>query len=503
MGFELEAFDDPDLNEPYLNWLLDSEAPDAEQRLGRLWAYFRNEAHPALGLVADALNANSRPYVQAQEAGLPPRITGLAGGERAPDVSRKEVVIENDIAWRVQTMVEYLFGRPVALTSRAADPQRARAIEAVVAALLEGSGGLALCQEMALLGSVYGFVDVVLRTPADWPGGAGADGGEAGLERALSAARRLTLEAIEAPRVLPLLDGEDYRRTRAWVQRYRRALPSVGPDLPWVSFGWAGRRDRPPQQVEVVEILSDTWWQRYEDRRLVAEGPNPLGALPVVHVQNLALPGDYEGLSDVEPLIPLQDELNTRLSDRASRVTHQSFKMYLGKGIEDFLDRPVGPGQMWTTSNLQAGIEEFGHDAGSPSEDAHIDQIRQALDKVSGVTPLAAGLVRDHVGTLTSATALRVVLSGLLARTQRKRLTYGAGLRQVVRLSLTLLDRAGLFPTSPDEREFEVHWPGLLEEDAGQQLANARTKLELGVPRRRVLHELGYDAASLEDEAHA
>ncbi len=42
----------------------------------------------------------------------------------------------------------------------------------------------------------------------------------------------------------------------------------------------------------------------------------------------MPLPLSYEGLSDVEPLIPLQDELNTRLSDRANRVTYQAFNMF-------------------------------------------------------------------------------------------------------------------------------------------------------------------------------
>ena len=55
----------------------------------------------------------------------------------------------------------------------------------------------------------------------------------------------------------------------------------------------------------------------------MAEGATALGGLPVVHVQNMPLPGSYEGLSDVEPLVALQYELNTRLSDRANRVTYQ------------------------------------------------------------------------------------------------------------------------------------------------------------------------------------
>jgi hypothetical protein len=112
--------------------------------------------------------------------------------------------------------------------------------------------------------------------------------------------------------------------------------------------------------------------------------------LPVVHIQNIAQPFYYEGMSDVETLIPLQDELNTRLSDRANRITFQTFKMYLGKGIEGFEDKPVAPGRMWYTDNPEASIEEFGGDAATPSEALHIAEIREAMDKVSAVTPIVA-----------------------------------------------------------------------------------------------------------------
>ena len=78
----------------------------------------------------------------------------------------------------------------------------------------------------------------------------------------------------------------------------------------------------------------------------------------------------YEGQSEVEPLIPLQDELNTRLSDRANRVTMQSFKMYLAKGLDGFADGSapvVGPGRVWTTDNPDASMQTFGGDSSSPS----------------------------------------------------------------------------------------------------------------------------------------
>lgn len=548
MAFELASFQDPELDADYVDYLVNQHAPDAAARYDQFWNYFRNPLIPAVGAAVGALNTNSHPYFQAQEIGLPARITGVkrvGGSDQPTDLQRKEVVVENDIAWRIQTMVDFLFGKPVTVRSLAADSEIADLIERVITTLMEVNGGVSLLQEIALLGSVYGFVDIALRIPADGeavlpavplrpaslpavassPSAAGRrpgtppnnadtserfsdaengwtaprrDGARIHPERALLAARNLQLETIEAPRVLPILAEDDYRTVRYWIQRYHKHPARIaGSKRPWFKLPWGQQRNVSPEVTEVVEILGASWWQHYEDRRLTAEGPNMLGRVPVVHIQNVALPGSYQGLSDVEPLIPLQDELNTRLSDRAHRVTYQSFKMYLGKGIDDFLERPVGPGQMWSTQNLSANIEEFGNDSGSPSEDVHIDQIRRAMDKVSGATPIAAGLIRGNVGHLTSATALKVVLSGLLAKTSKKQLTYGGGLQRIADMALDWLNVVGVLPTSPEDRRIEIHWPNPLPVDEGEQLRNAQIKAQLGVPADRILAELGYDRAAL------
>ncbi len=518
MAFDLTKFNDAALETDYVVHLVEDVWSDNHRRLSRLWDYFSNPMTDAAGLSAAAVNANSRPYFQAQEAGLPARITGIsrvAGGQQPTDISRKEVVIENDIAWRIQTMTDFLFPAAPAIRSAAGDRRLGEAVERIIAAVLEANGGLSFMHELSLFGSVYGFADVALRIPSDisltplprrTPASAGSNKQDPGqtrskpdYERAVELARKIHLETIEAPRVLPILADDDYRRVRYWIQRFHKHPPrmqrSARSWLPWQR----GKSAR-PASVEVVEIIGPRWWQHYRDRQLVAEGPNPLGRAPVVHIQNIALPGCYGGAGDVAPLVGLQDELNTRLSDRANRITYQSFKMYLGKGIDDFLERPVGPGQMWATNNLQAGIEEFGSDPGSPSEEAHIEQVRQAMDKVSGVTPLAAGLIRGGVGNLTSATALKVVLAGLLAKTRKKRLTYGAGLERIATLVLEWLDLAGVLKTRPRDREIEITWPDAMPLDQGEQLRNARIKAQLGVPAQRILAELGYDRRALKDD---
>ena len=85
------------------------------------------------------------------------------------------------------------------------------------------------------------------------------------------------------------------------------------------------------------------------------------------------------------------------------------------------------------------------------------------MDKVSGVTPIAAGAIRGRIGHLTSAAALRVTMIALLAKTDRKRTTFGEAIAQMFELAFAWLDRAGLFHTTLDERRVEVQWPQTLE----------------------------------------
>src|SRR5687768_14499329 len=74
-------------------------------RYRRLWGYYRNPMKVLGGDLATDSTNSQRPYRQAQEWGLPARITGyrsateLGDGTAIEEADRKEVVIENDIAW--------------------------------------------------------------------------------------------------------------------------------------------------------------------------------------------------------------------------------------------------------------------------------------------------------------------------------------------------------------------------------------------------------------------
>ena len=508
MGFDLNIFGDQQLEADFVEWLVEEQWADVQQHFGKLWEYYANRMYEAnkLGLCSRKVDDSGRCYVQGQEHGLPGRITGMAqtagagisGGRAIKDVQRKEVVIENDIAWRVNAAVDFLFGKPPGFVSKSPDVEKHAKIESILKALFTANGGIGFFQDMAVLGGVYGFVDCFVRPGSNITqliSSSPSSFQSFSFEEVLKLAGTIELDLIEAPRALPVLEEHDYRKIRYYVQHFHQRLNAIERKNSFLtrllSLKKAGGDNR--QIVAVTEIVSDEYWQRYEDYRLVAEGEIPWEFVPVVHIQNIAQPYYYEGQSDVDVLIPLQDELNTRLSDRASRITFQSFKMYLGKGIEGFEDRPISPGRMWCTDNPDATIEEFGGDAAMPSEDAHIAEIRQAMDKVSGVTPVVAGILKNKIGNLTSAVALRLTLMGMLSKTERKRFTYGEGVKRISQMVLAMLDKADIFKTDAADREIDIIFPSPLPENTMEKLKEAQAKKELGVSTEQVLRELGYE----------
>jgi hypothetical protein len=477
-SLDLTPFADIGLDDRLLAFLLHEHRTIRKPALERLWTYYRNPLAPP-----DAAGGSTAP--PAQQVGLPERLREEPENENDDP---REIVIENDIAWRMHTLVDFMFPTSPEILSRAAHADRRSQIEAILTAVFEGSGGIGLWQDAALLGSVFGSVDILVHTRPPRAAGDLAD----------RAAECVGLEIIEAPRAVPLLDAADYRVILAFVIAYEQPVNEPVVDT-WLSRAaravlgrsWSVAPAR-RASLDVIEIHSAHAMQRYENGELVAERVNPLGRVPVVHIQNLSLPYHYDGFSDVEPLIPLQDELNTRLSDRANRVTMQSFRMWLAKGIENATTQPVGPGKVWSTDNLEASIEPFGGDADSPSERQHIEELREALDKTSGVTPAAAGHIKAKVGNLTSENALRISLMGTIAKIKRKRITYGDGIQRLCELILQALHVHGIFHTEPHERRIEVVWRDPLPIDETRRLNDALIKAQLGVPLETLRAELGY-----------
>ena len=76
-----------------------------------------------------------------------------------------------------------------------------------------------------------------------------------------------------------------------------------------------------------------------------------------------------------------------------------------------------------------------------------------------------AGVLNNKLGNLPSGVALKMTFMGMLTKTARKQLTYGQGLKAIAQMALTILDRAGVYATTPAERQVDVVFANPLPED--------------------------------------
>ncbi|MGH7177493.1 MAG: hypothetical protein ACREJC_08955, partial [Tepidisphaeraceae bacterium] len=124
MPFQLDRLDSFPLDCRQLQQRIDRLLECGSLRHRRLWNYYRNP----LATMTPTESTSDRPYRQAQEWGLPARITGVrrssdpAFAQQLQDIARKEVVIENDIAWRIDAMVDFVCGGTLTIKSVASDP---------------------------------------------------------------------------------------------------------------------------------------------------------------------------------------------------------------------------------------------------------------------------------------------------------------------------------------------------------------------------------------------
>ncbi len=152
MGFDLSIFKDEQLEADYIEWLVDERSINIQTHFAKLWEYYTNQMFDisGAGVFDRKADGSGRCYLQAQEYGLPARITGFVhsanagifGARAVKDVQRKEVVIENDIAWRINAAVDFLFGKPISFVSKSPNSQKRAEIESILKAVFAANGAI-------------------------------------------------------------------------------------------------------------------------------------------------------------------------------------------------------------------------------------------------------------------------------------------------------------------------------------------------------------------------
>jgi len=122
----------------------------------------------------------------------------------------------------------------------------------------------------------------------------------------------------------------------------------------------------------------------------MVRGANPYGFIPFVHIPNVRPANEFWGVSDLRDVIPLNRELNERMSDMADVIRFHSDPPVIFKGVMEHSSLPVGPGTVWDLPE-GAEVELLEWRGQTPAVQEHVERVMRALHDVAETPKTAFG----------------------------------------------------------------------------------------------------------------
>ena len=244
--------------------------------------------------------------------------------------------------------------------------------------------------------------------------------------------------------------------------------------------------------VDVIESWTDTEFGLTVGDREVVRTVNPYGFIPFVHIPNARPANEFWGISDLRDVMPLNRELNERMSDVADVIRFHSDPPVVFKGVREHSSLAVGPGTVWDLPE-GAEVELLEWRGQTPAVQEHIERVMRALHDVAETPKTAFG----DSGRLLSGVALETELQPLIQKTLRKRIWWSAGLRRRNRYILRIAELQGMGSFAPYRSK--IIWSPLLPADNESEVRNNVALVSAGLrSRRTAMDRLGEE--SPEDE---
>ena len=208
--------------------------------------------------------------------------------------------------------------------------------------------------------------------------------------------------------------------------------------------------------------------------------PNPFGIVPIAHIQNLPHPGFF-GLSDLDDIIDLNEEFNEVSESIRKIIKYQGEPTTLIFGAKaSSLER--GANKVWSNLPVEARVENLALNASLIESTNYRDSIKLAIHELSNTPEQSLGKIQSISNT--SNAALQTAYLPLIEKTERKRMTYGAGIAQMNKIIVTILENyfqldTSLLCSEPSRRhESTVEFPSPLPTDEAEAIQNQMYKLQ-------------------------
>ena len=182
-----------------------------------------------------------------------------------------------------------------------------------------------------------------------------------------------------------------------------------------------------------------------EDKHEIFSVENVLGFVPVVCVGNIGVPGSPFGDTDVEPGIPLAEEINFRMALEDEAAEGQVNPIIVARGGKIPEDLAIGKGGRIEIA-ADGGVELLGP---LPIPASFFESIKMLERWYDAVTDNPAALRGESMGNVISGKGFNAMLSPMTARLQIRRSLIDPAIEQMNRHMMLMWHKFPKFKDTP------------------------------------------------------
>ena len=245
------------------------------------------------------------------------------------------------------------------------------------------------------------------------------------------------------------------------------------------------------KRTSTTTVIYKEFWTNseivvYEGDKEVDRMENPYGFIPFVQIKNFPVAGRTRGVGDLDDVIPLNVELNTKKSDVSEIIDYHSAPITLVYGAK-IGNLEKGANKVWGGLPKDAKVENLGLQGDLTASANYIAETKTAMCEIAGIPETVLG--GASAISNTSGVALQYINLPLIERTRIKRNCSTAGLETVNEYILFIAMYHGLIekPEDISMKDFvsnEVTLPDTLPKDELMELQKIQQEMTLGIECR-------------------
>lgn len=244
------------------------------------------------------------------------------------------------------------------------------------------------------------------------------------------------------------------------------------------------------REIEQTVVYKEFWTNTeiivFEDGEEVDRMTNPYGFIPFVQIKNFPIAGRTRGVGDLEDIIPLNVELNTKRSDVSEVIDYHSAPITLVYGAK-IGNLEKGANKVWGGLPKDAKVENLHLQGDLTASVNYTADLKTAMCEIAGIPETVLG--GASAISNTSGVALQYMNLPLIDRTNVKRGCTKDGIQLINKMILFLGLYHGLIekPDYISMKDFlhnEVTLPDTLPKDLLIELQMLQQELTLGLECR-------------------